>query len=225
MAALYAGHGFVLVSNTTNIQAIQHNGAYTQYAVVFYGAGQVTMPDGLVIKSDKKAIVQVKKYSTNYRISVSDPEYTGSNITITLNVHLSGTGTSYAGGETAINLSMYSGDEKGKTNTGFYAIVNDGALMGRPANTKTDVNLQSEKSAISDPQNNEIMLYPNPATSTLTVKGVSKDAKIEVYDLWGRKYKTVSGNSVDVSELQNGPNYFLRIYDQGKVIRKQFIKE
>lgn len=69
------------------------------------------------------------------------------------------------------------------------------------------------------------MLYPNPATSTLTVKGVSKDAKIEVYDLWGRKYKTVTGNSVEVSELQNGPNYFLRIYDKGKVIRKQFIKE
>ncbi|MBB5439684.1 hypothetical protein HDC92_003380 [Pedobacter sp. AK017] len=208
MTTLYASHGFELASNTSTVQAIYHNGTNKQYAAVFYGAGQVTMPDGLVIKSDKKAIVQVKKYSTNYRISVSDPEYTGSNITITLNLHLTGAGTSYAAGETAINLSMYSGDEKGKTNTGFYNIVNDGSLMAK-----------------SDQQNNEIMLYPNPATSTLTVKGVSKDAKIEVYDLWGRKYKTVTGNSVEVSELQNGPNYFLRIYDKGKVIRKQFIKE
>lgn len=215
MAALYSGHGFVLVSNTSNIQAIQHNGAYTQYGVVFYGAGQVTMPDGLVIKSDREAIVQIKKYSANYRISVSDPEYNGSNITIKLNKHLSGAGTSYSAGETAINLSMYSGDEKGKTNTGFYDVVS-GSLMAKQANTTTDVNLQS---------NDEIVLYPNPTTSSLTVTGVSKNVKIEVYDLWGRKYKTVNGNSVDVSELPKGSSYFLRIHDQGKVLRKQFIKE
>ncbi len=222
MAALYANHGFELASNTSNVQAIYHNGTNKQYAAVFYGAGQVTMPDGLVIKSDKKAIVQIKKYSANYRISVSDPEYTGSNIKITLNLNLSGAGTVYSGGETAITFSMNSGDEGGKTNTGFYPIVSGGGGMA-----SKDFNGSNlvQNSNIEDLANEgEVVLYPNPATLLVTVDGISKDAKIEVYNISGQKQKTIIGNTVKVGELAAGV-YFLRINDRGKTVQRKFVKQ
>lgn len=221
MTTLYANHGFELASNTATVQAIYHNGTNKQYAAVFYGAGQVTMPDGLVVKSDRKAIVQIKKYSANYRISVSDPEYTGSDIKITLNLNLSGTGTVYSGGETTITFSTFSGDEKGRTSTGFFPIVSGGGGMA-----SIDVignNLVQGGNTETFSNDGALVVYPNPATSSVTVDGISKDAKIDVYNVSGQKQKSVTGNVVKIDELPAGV-YFLRINDSGKTGQQKFVK-
>jgi len=218
MPTLYANHGFELISNTANIQAIQHNGPFKQYAIVFHAPGQVTMSDGLVVKSDKKAIVQLKRYTENFRISVSDPEYTGANITVTVNVQLTGPNASYANGETAISFTTFSGDEKGKTKTDFYNISGGGSLMARTDLKLDEVNIDNLIEAGS------VVLYPNPATSVLTLSNISKDAKVEVYNISGQKYKTVTGNTLSVGELATG-TYLLRITDNGKIIQKKFIKQ
>lgn len=221
MTTLYANHGFELASNTATVQAIYHNGTNKQYAAVFYGAGQVTMPDGLVVKSDRKAIVQIKKYSANYRISVSDPEYTGSDIKITLNLNLSGTGTVYSGGETTITFSTFSGDEKGRTSTGFFPIVSGGG--GMASIDVTGNNLVQGGNTETFSNDGALVVYPNPATSSVTVDGISKDAKIDVYNVSGQKQKSVTGNVVKIDELPAGV-YFLRINDGGKTGQQKFVK-
>ena len=64
-------------------------------------------------------------------------------------------------------------------------------------------------------ENNTILIYPNPASDILYLKGISKTAFthfIEIYDVAGRKIliNTISGNSVNISTLKAGI-YFIRI--------------
>jgi len=62
-----------------------------------------------------------------------------------------------------------------------------------------------------------IFAFPNPVSETLTVKGVKKDAIINLYDMSGALLKTVTSQenstNVDVSTLQKGV-YLLRIDKQ-----------
>ncbi len=218
MTTLAANHGFVVESNTSSIQAIRHAGT-NQYAVVFYAAGQITI-DGLLIKSDKKAIVLVRKYTTSYRLTVADPEYTGSIIKITLNQNLSGTGAVYASGQTVITVPLASGEDKGKPVTGHYAINSGSFAIQTLSNSGSD-ETSLKKAAFSV---ETVTLYPNPTTSTLNILGVSEKAVVDVYDTFGRKGISVVGNSINVSELANGV-YLLKINDQGKLTIKKFIKE
>jgi chondroitin AC lyase len=211
MSALAVNHGFVRVANTSSVQAIQDTNT-KKYAVVFYAAGEVTMPDGLVVKSDKKALVFIKKYAANYRVSVADPVYTESSITISLNKQLSGPGTVFSNGETAITFTLPSGDEKGKTVTGFYPFEEGSRMVANPEQREI-------------PGNDKVEVYPNPATSILNISGVSGDAVIEVYDLSGRRCKTAKGNAIDVSVLVAGACYWIRISDGGNLITKPFVKQ
>jgi hypothetical protein len=217
MTALAANHGFVVDQNTVNLQAIRHVGT-NQYAVIFYAAGQITTPDGLLIKSDKPAVVQIKKYSTTYRVSVCDPEYTGSPIKITLNQNLTGPGAVYASGQTVITVDTYSADERGKTRTNFFSINSGLMASGNPNNLIEPLDNDTKISGA-------ISIYPNPATSVIYVKGLREAADIEVYNLSGRKFPTVHGTEVDISALTPGVTYFLRIHVNGTVIIKQFIKQ
>ncbi|QKJ29199.1 discoidin domain-containing protein [Mucilaginibacter mali] len=218
MAALAANHGFVVDQNTVDLQAIRHTGT-NQYAVVFYAAGQITTPDGLLIKSDKPALVQVKIYTTSYRISVCDPEYTGSPIKITLNRNLSGPGAVYAAGQTVITVDAYSGDERGKTRVNFFT-PNSGSVMANSTSTSL---LDPDSDARL--QNSGISIYPNPATNVIYVKGLTEAVDIDVYNLAGRKFTTVHGTQVDVSALMPGVTYFLRIHTHNTIVTRQFIKQ
>jgi chondroitin AC lyase len=222
MATLASAHGFVRITNDATSQSVRSDAQslYPQYAAVFYAAGTIDMGDGLIVKSDKPAIVFLKKYSTNYRISVADPEYTGSAIKITLNKNLSGTGAVFASGETAITFSTYSGDDRGKTNTGFFTINSGSLMINRNSNT-LDTMLENDAKQLND----GISIYPNPATTTIYVKGLTAPADIDVYNLGGHKFSTVRGTQVDISALTPGVTYFLRIHTNGKVVTRQFIKQ
>lgn len=217
MASLATNHGFVVDQNTVNLQAIRHTGT-NQYAVIFYTAGQFTTPDGLFIKSDKPAVVQIKKYATTYRVSVCDPEYTGTPINITLNQNLTGPGAVYASGQTVITVDTYSGDERGKTRTNFFTI-NTGLMAN--ANTNSLIQPLDDDKQLGD----GIAIYPNPATSVIYVKGLKQATDIDVFNLAGRKFNTVHNTQVDISALTPGVTYFLRIHVNGKIISKQFIKQ
>ena len=214
MTSLAANHGFVVESNTLSIQALRHVGT-KQYAVVFYAPGQITI-DGLLIKSDKKAIVMIRKYSSSYRLTVADPEYTGSTIKITLNQNVSGEGAVYAAGQTVITMPLGSGENTGKPETRSYA-VNSGSLL---ASSPSSLAL----SKVEDPLNETITLYPNPSSTSLQISGISDQAVIVVYDVLGHKYNNATGRMVDVSKLAKGI-YFLQINDNGKRTAKKFIKE
>lgn len=218
MTSLAANHSFVNVINNANVQAIRRDEVFTKYAIVFYAAGQVDMGDGLIVKSNKKAVVIIRKYTTNYRVSVADPVYTESSIVITLNKELTGSGIVYSNGESAITFTLPTGDSKGSTLTKFCTIAGGSLLASgtaQPAITSKDESAAGER----------VEVYPNPATSVLKIKGVSANAVVEIFDQSGVKHKTARGNSIDLSGLRAGAAYSVRINDNGKLTTRLFIKQ
>ena len=81
-------------------------------------------------------------------------------------------------------------------------------------------------------KNTEVLVYPNPAKETITIS-LSKDKyTIELYDVTGRKLKTVLNNeSLKEESLQiqldniNPGIYFIKIINSDKTITKKFIKQ
>jgi hypothetical protein len=78
-----------------------------------------------------------------------------------------------------------------------------------------------------DPNEKELNIFPNPASSFITLSNAElKNARIEIYDLCGKQIKidhNVTNNTVDVSSLSNG-TYFIHIANKEKVsVRKLVI--
>ena len=74
--------------------------------------------------------------------------------------------------------------------------------------------------------NNTISLYPNPAKEVLNISSSSQIAKIEVYDLLGKKVAAKNNASdVNVAALGKGAYIVKVVQENGNVIAKQFIKE
>ena len=73
---------------------------------------------------------------------------------------------------------------------------------------------------------NTISLYPNPAKEVLNISSSSQIAKIEVYDLLGKKVASNNNASdVNIAALGKGAYIVKVVQENGSVIAKQFIKE
>lgn len=79
------------------------------------------------------------------------------------------------------------------------------------------------------PDKGRVEVYPNPADYYLNIQNTGyNNTKIEIYDLLGRKYKSIEtkGNetSLNVSDLISG-QYYCRIYlSNGEIINRLFVK-
>jgi hypothetical protein len=74
--------------------------------------------------------------------------------------------------------------------------------------------------------NNTISLYPNPAKEVLNISSSSQIAKIEVFDLLGKKVASNNNNSnVNVAAIGKGAYIVKVVQENGSIIAKQFIKE
>jgi hypothetical protein len=69
-------------------------------------------------------------------------------------------------------------------------------------------------------------VYPNPATNTLTINGLSTTATAEIYDLSGKLLltKQLSVNQIDISTLAKGL-YFIKLNTEEGSVVKKFVKE
>jgi len=112
-------HGFVVVQNDVNVQAVR-NDRVSKYAVVFYNAGTVNMGDGLSITSDKKAIVLLEKEGNGYKVSVADPTHLETSVRITINKKLSGPNATYTAGNTDIVVTLPLADYRGSSVVNSY---------------------------------------------------------------------------------------------------------
>jgi hypothetical protein len=207
MSATASNHGFVVVQNTSSVQAIR-NDIHNKWAVVFYSPGTVDMGNGMTITSDKKVIVLIKEYSGNYRISVSDPLYSQSSVSLKINKQVDG-GT-YSNGFTTLNINFPTGDLTGSTKTGFYNKISNNSLM-----------FAKDKAPQLD---RGILIYPNPATDVLNIEGLSKGSTVEIYDASGKRWISTSKSQIDVSHLSMG-SYVIRINNLGLVSSHIFIKK
>jgi chondroitin AC lyase len=84
IAEISVNHGFIIVKNDTEIQAVQ-NKVQKIKAIVFYNPGKVEFENGFTVESDKKSLVLIQEKGKEYDISVSDPLHSASEINITLN--------------------------------------------------------------------------------------------------------------------------------------------
>ena len=74
--------------------------------------------------------------------------------------------------------------------------------------------------------NNTISLYPNPAKEVLNISSSSQIAKIEVYDLLGKKVASNNNASnVNVAALGKGAYIVKVVQENGSIVAKQLIKE
>ena len=71
---------------------------------------------------------------------------------------------------------------------------------------------------MSETQDSELFIYPNPAKEKVTIEGIEA-TEVEVYTALGRLVKTMRGtNEITVAELPQGV-YLVRIADaEGKVL-------
>jgi len=115
--------GFVVERNDKEIQAIRDEKQHC-YAVVFYKPGTVRMGNGFQIASDKPALILIKKQLDRYSISVADPTYEQTNLTLSLNKKVSGHQVSYANNESVIKITLPAGPLTGSTVTSDYTIEN-----------------------------------------------------------------------------------------------------
>ncbi|WP_080776710.1 GEVED domain-containing protein [Chryseobacterium phocaeense] len=90
-----------------------------------------------------------------------------------------------------------------------------------------DYSIRISKPATANPVNQtDIMIYPNPVSSVLYVKNISKRAKYKIYNAAAQIIAEgiLLNNQINVSKLINGV-YVIDIEDNGKSAQKKFIKE
>jgi hypothetical protein len=73
---------------------------------------------------------------------------------------------------------------------------------------------------------NDIMIYPNPVSTVLYVKNISKKAKYKIYNSAGQLVANgiLLNNQINVSKLINGV-FVIDIEDGSVSVQKKFIKE
>ncbi|WP_160135943.1 fibronectin type III domain-containing protein [Chryseobacterium sp. c4a] len=90
-----------------------------------------------------------------------------------------------------------------------------------------DYTVRISKQGVPNPINQtDILIYPNPVTTVLYVKNVSKRAKYKIYNAAGQVIveNILLNNEINVSKLINGV-YVIDIDDNGNTAQKKFIKK
>ncbi|MBV8328115.1 GEVED domain-containing protein [Chryseobacterium sp.] len=90
-----------------------------------------------------------------------------------------------------------------------------------------DYTVRITKPAVSNPLNQtDILIYPNPVSTVLYVKNISKKAKYKIYNAAGQLIADgiLLNNQINVSKLINGV-YVIDIDDNGNSAQKKFVKE
>lgn len=90
-----------------------------------------------------------------------------------------------------------------------------------------DYTVRISKPGVANPINQtDILIYPNPVSSILYVKNISKKAKYKIYNAAGQVIVEgiLLNNEINVTKLINGV-YVIDIDDNGNTAQKKFIKE
>jgi hypothetical protein len=175
-------HGYIVARNDNTVQAIRNEETY-KTGIVFYAAATVDLGNGLIVTADKPALVLIEQDGANYQLSVADPKYSATSVSLTFNKRLSGVNVVNAATSSTITFSLPTGDYTGSSVTNRY----------------TDIGYN----AISQPEKQEetIVVYPNPAKNHTSV-GVEagKFSFLEMYSIDGHKLfgKPIAPNDTSV---------------------------
>ena len=118
---VFTAHGFVVVANNGDIQAVKNTNA-REYGVVFYKPGTIDFGNSFTLSLDKEAIVVITVKGDNYQISVADPTYKATTIMLTINKKVKGGNSIINSNFSSMEFKMPQGDLKGSTVTGDYKV-------------------------------------------------------------------------------------------------------
>ena len=106
------------------------------------------------------------------------------------------------------------------TNGSWQPSSKNGTLMIRPVVGK------SYYIGIEEQADQNLVLYPNPVSSTLHLEGNFNKGQINIYDLIGRKvYQGGYQSEISLSHLTNGLYYLSFTTEEGRIINQKFIIE
>lgn len=185
-----ASHGFEIVANSGNIQAVKNVNAGL-YGVVFYSAGTVNFGADFTVAVDKPAIILISGSGEDYKISVADPLYGNYNsIKVTINKSVTGVNATNGANLSTIIVSMPTGDLRGSTVTNTYKVIG--------INTDVDDIVSSIV---------KVHAYPNPSIGGFSIDFLPEVKQITVTNLQG-KIMFVSGDELLTSSAYSIGNDF-----------------
>jgi hypothetical protein len=79
-------------------------------------------------------------------------------------------------------------------------------------------------SSINENEQLNISLYPNPASSILTIESDEKIIQTQIFNMLGEMVQTETMNSFFINELSKGV-YLIKIYTSNGVVTNRFVKE
>jgi hypothetical protein len=109
------------------------------------------------------------------------------------------------------------------------ATITSGCPFIIPANNEPDKKQPGDNNGISDLNNTDITVYPNPSTGQFTIAGVEAGMIVEIYDYTGRRISTISASNnklqLNIADQSNGI-YLIRILsrDGNFVSEKKLVK-
>ena len=96
---------------------------------------------------------------------------------------------------------------------------------GDPIELNFDINFCNILSVDNYDISNELDLFPNPTSGTITISSNITIDKLEVYDLYGKMIKFNENlKSINIQNLASGM-YFVKIYSENKIGTKKIIKK
>lgn len=129
------------------------------------------------------------------------------------------------GDSSNLDVHIYPGNTTGSGMVELLVWMNDDSVNAKTVTVNASTWPASVKKA---PAARDLQVYPNPASTSLTLKfEAQKPIAIEIYDILGKKVLSAQHNAleskIDVSALQNGI-YIIRVQEDGKVYTKTFKK-
>lgn len=105
----------------------------------------------------------------------------------------------------------------------FYLVEQSLDSNGNVTSLSWEKNAQNGAS-ISEQNNLSFDLFPNPSINTLTISGITTIDKVIVFDLLGKEVLS-SKNTKQISIVNLKPgNYLIKVFSDGKIGLKKFIK-
>ncbi|MCK9478640.1 MAG: discoidin domain-containing protein [Firmicutes bacterium] len=115
LAAYAANKPVRVISNTPQLQAVEHTGLEVAQGV-FWGPGNMTVLDNLRISVDKSVILQAEQKENKLTLAVASSAAKSEPVQITVNKSLTGSGATASGdGSSIINIQLPRGEYAGKS--------------------------------------------------------------------------------------------------------------
>ena len=97
---------------------------------------------------------------------------------------------------------------------------------GNSTTAEATVTVEDSTLSTNEFENANVSLYPNPATSQITIEATGiKITEVSIYDLTGKIVKTSENSQINVSNLPSGV-YLVRLTDDtGRMMTRKFIKD